>query len=431
MDTDIQAMINHFHHIDADVLEKISPDEMAVILSSSDFKCDEEIIARQVRVWALFGNHAKAHRLYNLIRWNCILPAAREQIQHRLPRLWRAVPVEHERLKPRTDLGYHYIAGGFYDPFYRSRNRNILRISVNFDVKEVTPMPDFVPGFASPTGMVIIDGNICIVFRTSYDINAKSNMARYKINSNSWEDLGPVPAYGSFGFVSWQGGVVVVGGKKETAPSGRHNRIRTAPSEEVWFYSLELSEWRQLGSLSQPRINPTVAVINDALYCCSGLSPSPTDSDMVINNPDTERLLQLSERWETSEFMFHQSAHQIRYYNGFIFMSYQNRNAEKLDIGLIDLENNSITWKRSLDLPAGAQHCFNDKKLFVFGGILSEVANNQIIPFEVLQMSERISSINLDEIEDENVQLQLEDVGITPNNKISLFCANIVKGPIY
>ena len=49
MEGELATLIGQFHHIDADVLEKISPDEMAAILSSSDFHCDEEIIARQVR----------------------------------------------------------------------------------------------------------------------------------------------------------------------------------------------------------------------------------------------------------------------------------------------------------------------------------------------------------------------------------------------
>lgn len=83
MSQEILAMVHHFHHIDADVLEKISPAEMMEILSSAEFNCDEEIIARQVRVWSFFGNHAQANQVYNLIRWNCILPAAREQIKHR------------------------------------------------------------------------------------------------------------------------------------------------------------------------------------------------------------------------------------------------------------------------------------------------------------------------------------------------------------
>ena len=76
------------------------------------------------------------------------------------------------RLKPRSDIGYHYIAGGFYDPFYRSRNRNILRINRNFEAKEVTAMPDFVPGFATPTGMVIIEGNLYITFKVSQSNSA-------------------------------------------------------------------------------------------------------------------------------------------------------------------------------------------------------------------------------------------------------------------
>jgi len=83
-----------------------------------------------------------------------------------LPKLWRDPEPDHcIRLKPRVDFGHLYLSGGFYDPFYRSRNRNILRANENFEVKEVTAMPDFVPGFASPMGMTILDGVIYIVFK--------------------------------------------------------------------------------------------------------------------------------------------------------------------------------------------------------------------------------------------------------------------------
>jgi len=56
---------------------------MVEILKSDEFNCEEEVIARQVRVWSLFGNHSQANKVYRLIRWNCILPTAREQIKHR------------------------------------------------------------------------------------------------------------------------------------------------------------------------------------------------------------------------------------------------------------------------------------------------------------------------------------------------------------
>jgi len=99
-------------------------------------------------------------------------------------------------------------------------------------------------------------------------------MARYKSDTNTWEDLGPMPAIGSFAFCAWENGIVILGGKKEISPSGRHNRIRTTSSEYVWYYDMELAAWNKLESLTKPRINPTVAVIDGKLYCCSGLSPS-------------------------------------------------------------------------------------------------------------------------------------------------------------
>lgn len=432
-ENEILAMVQHFHHIDADVLEKISPAEMTEILSSNDFKCEEEIIARQVRIWALFGNHSQANNVYNLIRWNCILPSAREQIKHRLPRVWRdaELDVEADRLRPRIDFGHHYLSGGFYDPFYRSRNRSILRTNSEFEVKEVTSMPEFVPGFASPTGMVILDGNIYIVFKTNYDINAKANMAKYMTVTNTWEDLGPVPAIGSFGFCAWKGGLVVIGGKKELSPPRRGNRIRTTSSDHVWFYNVEESLWKQLESLEKPRINPTAAVIDGQLYCLSGLSPSAEDDEMVVNNPDTERLSEITDKWQLCEIRFQPNTHFLKYFEGVVFASHQERNMERLCIGTFDHENDEIQWKQSLKVPAGAQYCFNRKKLFIFGGIITEVAEDQMIPFEILQMSDKILSINLENFDDENVEIDLQLESIPLCNKLSLFCANICNGPIY
>jgi len=431
MEGELATLIGQFHHIDADVLEKISPDEMAAILSSSDFHCDEEIIARQVRVWALFGNHGKAANIYKLIRWNCILPTAREQIKHRLPKQWRESPEALARQKPRSDIGYHYIAGGYYDPFYRSRNRNILRINRNFEAKEVTAMPDFVPGFATPSGMVIIEGNLYITFKTSYDINAKSHLASFSSAENTWRDLGPVPALGAYAFTEWKGGIVVTGGKKESSPAGRHNRMRTAPSEKVFFYEIESERWIPLDDLSTPRINPTVTVINGGLYCCGGLSPNPSDPDVVMSNPETEQLKELNDKWQKNDIHFNQHTHSIRYRNGLIFASHQNRNAEKLEIGEFDEENGVVHWKHSLDTAAGVQTCFIGEKLYVFGGISSEEASDQFIPFEVLKMAEKVSSIDLTNINDENAVIRLEDEDFQLSSKMFLFCASITKGPLY
>jgi len=430
----IAVIVQNFHHIDAEVLEKISPAEMAQALKSQNFQCDEEIIARQIRIWALMGNHSKATEISSLIRWNCILPSSREQIKHSLPRVWRTETEneEIERHRPRCDFGYHYVAGGFYDPFYRSRNRSILRMNQNFEVKELTNMPDFVPGFASPSNMVIINGNVCVAFKTSYDINAKSHLAQYRADLNSWEDLGPIPAIGSFGLCAWKGGIVVVGGKKETVPSGRHNRMRTTSSEHVWFYDMESGIWAQLRPLSKSRINPTLVVLNEELYCCAGLSPSPADEDMVINNPETERLRDLTEEWETSNIIFENNTHNVFEHNGLIFAAHQERNTEKLQIGSLNRESDEITWQTTFQVPAGAQILLTADKIYIFGGILTEVAPDQLIPFEVLQMSERILSLDLADLENENGNptLKSEDE-ITLCKKILLFCASICKGPVY
>ena len=62
MEGELATLIGQFHHIDADVLEKISPDEMAAILSSSEFQCDEEIIARQVRKTVYTHVYPVGHR---------------------------------------------------------------------------------------------------------------------------------------------------------------------------------------------------------------------------------------------------------------------------------------------------------------------------------------------------------------------------------
>lgn len=256
-------------------------------------------------------------------------------------------------------------------------------------------------------------------------------MARYRTNTNTWEDLGAMPAIGSFAFCAWEGGIVVVGGKKEISPAGRNNRIRTAASEYVWYYNIETTEWSQLDSLSKPRINPTAAVINGALYCCAGLSPSQTDEEMVVNNPDTERLLQRSDKWEDSGMKFQQNTHFIKYYDGHIFASHQDRNMERLFMGTMDYENDCINWIHSVKVPAGAQYVFQNQKLSVFGGIITEVAMDQIIPFEILQMSDKIYSLNLADLEDENIDITLEDETIPLCNKLTLFCANICKGPIY
>jgi len=69
---------------------------------------------------------------------------------------------------------------------------------------------------------------------------------------------------------------------------------------------------------------------------------------MVINNPDTERLTQLSDKWEICGMIFEQSTHFIKYYNGRIFASYQDRNMEQLCVGTIDTENDCINWTHKL-----------------------------------------------------------------------------------
>merc|ERR1719419_30775 len=101
--------------------------------------------------------------------------------------------------------------------------------------------------------MVIINGNVCVAFKIQnlpFDnplsqrrLIIKSHLAQYRADLNTWEDLGPIPAIGSFGLCAWKGGIVVVGGKKETVPSGRHNRMRTTSSEHVWFYDMDSGIW--------------------------------------------------------------------------------------------------------------------------------------------------------------------------------------------
>ena len=105
---------------------------------------------------------------------------------------------------------------------------------------------------------------------------------------------------------------VIAGGKKESEPAGRHNRMRTAPSEKVFFYEIENERWIPLDDLSTPRINPTVTVINGGLYCCGGLSPNPSDPDMVMSNPETEQLKELNDKWQKNDIHFNQHTHSIR-----------------------------------------------------------------------------------------------------------------------
>ena len=88
-------------------------------------------------------------------------------------------------------------------------------------------------------------------------------------------------------------------------------------------------------------------------------------------------------------------------------------------------------WKHSVDTPAGVQTCFIGQKLYVFGGIVSEVASDQFIPFEVLQMAQKVSSIDLTNINEENAVIRLEDEDFQLSSKMFLFCANITKGPLY
>ena len=78
---------------------------------------------------------------------------------------------------------------------------------------------------------------------------------------------------------------------------------------------------------------------------------------------------------------------------------------------------------RVLKLQNKGPHCSSKTLIYLFF---------QLIPFEVLQMSERILSLDLADLENENGNptLKSEDE-ITLCKKILLFCASICKGPVY
>ena len=61
----------------------------------------------------------------------------------------------------------------------------------------------------------------------------------------------------------------------------------------------------------------------------------------------------------------------------------------------------------------------------------SELSTDQIIPFEILQMGDKIQEINLEDIDEENSEIKLEETNFSLCSKLTMFCANVAKGPLY